>query len=34
MDVLRVDAEADVDPAREPVSLGSALDDLFSKWGR
>jgi len=24
----------EVDPVREPVSLGSALDDLFAGWGK
>lgn len=35
MNDLQNDAsEPVVDPAREPVHVSSALDDLFSKWGR
>jgi hypothetical protein len=26
--------EPEFDPVREPVSLGSALDDLFAGWGK
>ncbi len=27
-------SDDDVDLVREPVSLGSALDELFAGWGR